>query len=79
MASEVEDGGPAFPVSAEVEDHGSYGMTKLEVFAAIAMLGYLTNPKNDPMTPGELAHWAFFVASGMVGNIVFGEENRDGR
>ena len=67
------DGGPAFPVTAEQFHQGFSGMTLRDRFAAAALAGQLANPK-WPNVSGGLpaaeeecaAHWAYSFADAML-------------
>lgn len=65
------DGGPAFPVSRDIEaDYsasgwGSVGMTLRDYFAAKAMQGEMANP-NVSQDAKNRAAWAYEVADAML-------------
>lgn len=50
------DGGPAFPVPNDANVNGQEGMTLRDYFAAKAMQGLITNPKNVGRAGASLAY-----------------------
>lgn len=75
MASEIDDGGPAFPMCGEPygdpdDVRWTPGMTLRDYFAAKALAGMLANPKwGEKLPAGEeecAAHWAYSFADYML-------------
>lgn len=61
----TNDGGPAFPEGNF--EHKTSGMTLRDYFAAKAMQGIITDPKEGlPFTNDQLAQWSYQVADAML-------------
>jgi hypothetical protein len=54
----------AFPRS--VSNSGQYGMTLRDYFAAKAMQGILSDPRNDDVRPSYVSEWAYKIADAMM-------------
>lgn len=63
--SNINDGGPAFPVVSEVMGHCS-GMTLRDYFAAKAMQGFAADPSMDEVEIGDIADLAYEMADAML-------------
>jgi|GEM_PF-1430568 len=64
-----EEGGPAFPVSAELGDGSAYispGMTLRDYFAALAMQGFVATNIRPIDPPETLARHAYVLADAMI-------------
>lgn len=63
---------PAFPVQAYINEYGNErapvdGLTRRELFAAMAMQAYLSNPSMTEKTPDKtLASWARHSADALI-------------
>ena len=62
--NKIDDSGPAFPV-ADMGQHGAYGMTLRDYFAAKAMQGIVANSNRD-YAWADLAAEAFALADAML-------------
>ena len=62
-----DTGGPAFPVTGELQHIHNSGMTLRDYFAAKAMQAAATNPKGaDGFTFVQRAEWAYQQADAML-------------
>jgi hypothetical protein len=62
-----DDGGPAFPGTAEnYKYEGCAGMSIRDYFAAKAMQGWTSNPLPNESSIQEVAEWAYRQADAML-------------
>lgn len=56
---------PAFPIN-DIGVHGSFGLTKRELFAAMAMQGYCANPNSTGFGFNQIAADAEAQANALI-------------
>lgn len=71
MSSEIDNGGPAFPVADSVYPNGQIqygftGMTLRDWFAGQALAGLLANATLGSEPAGEIARWSYETADAML-------------
>ena len=68
MATNIADGGPAFPHAKQLADYvSSPGMTLRDYCAIKVLAAMYANPREDyQQTPGHRAHEAYRVADAML-------------
>ena len=63
--SEIDSGGPAFPMSHEQKQTGVWGLTKREWFAGMALQGLLANPSTI-LKQADIPELSFEYADAMI-------------
>jgi hypothetical protein len=70
MSSIDKESGAAFPFAREIGMHGSRGMSLRDYFAAKALQGLLSSPRetvdNAPLTGNYLASMSYKIADAML-------------
>lgn len=70
--TEINDGGPAFPIAGFIGDDGNFiempiqGMSLRDWFAGKALQGFASNPNNQSWTLKEIASDAYAYADEML-------------
>lgn len=62
--SEIDSGGPAFPMSYEQKQTGVWGLTKREWFAGMALQSLVKF--GGDVFQDEIAKWAYVYADAMI-------------
>jgi len=71
MSNQINDGGPAFPVSdcvllnGEVQT-GRYGMTLRDYFAGQALAGMISRGVGFSAEPEKIARWSYDASDAMI-------------
>lgn len=65
MPDKIDDGGPAFPWGDPVVGMRG-GLTKRELFAAMAMQGFCSDPRSNESEAPSLARWSVVYADALL-------------
>ena len=66
MNTEINDGGPAFPIPESDYEDGRTGMTLRDYFAGQALAGILAGPIVSQCRGGEAAEASYNLADDMI-------------